>query len=143
MNAQAATADATGIGSGARETTSTPSTGGAGFRLNGHAVIFTLAVVLALATAAECQSVTHRPSLMYGAVLWLWWGCVASAIWKVGKRVPLASSFSLKAISIHVLVGSALGIAHLLLLGSLGFTNPDWRAHATAFSVWTSLLSIN
>jgi signal transduction histidine kinase len=116
---------------------------GAGIRLNGHAVIFTLATILAIATAVECQSVTHLPSLQYGAVLWLWWGCVASALWGFGQRAPLISSFSAKAISIHVFAGSALGVAHLLLLGSLGFTDPGWRAHATAFSIWTGMLSIN
>jgi sensor histidine kinase YesM len=80
---------------------------------------------------------------MYGAVLWGWWGCIASAIWKLGQRVPLASSFSLKTVSIHVLAGLALGVAHLLLLGSLGFTVAGWQAHATALAVWTSLLNIN
>jgi len=114
-----------------------------GLRLNAHAVIFTLATVLALATASECRSITHLPSLMYGIVLWEWWGCIASAMWNLGQRVPLVSSFSAKAISLHVLVGSALGIAHLLLLGGLGFTVPGWQAHSTALSIWTSMLNIN
>lgn len=141
MNAQAATADATGIRSGARAATSKPSTGGAGFRLNGHAVIFTLAVVLALATAAECQSVTHRPSLIYGAVLWLWWACVASAMWMLSQRLPFGSTFSPKAIAIHLLAGSVLGVVHLLLLGSLGFTDPGWQSSPLA--IWTSMLNLN
>jgi len=80
---------------------------------------------------------------MYGAVLWGWWGCITSVIWKLSQRIPLASSFSLKAISIHVLVGSVLGVAHLLLLESLGFTVAGWQAHATALQIWTSLLNIN
>ena len=115
----------------------------AGLRLNGHAVITTMAIVLALATASECQSITHLPSLMYGAVLWGWWGCIASALWGLGRRVPSISSFSLKAIAMHTFAGSVLGLAHLLLLGSLGFTVSTWRAHGTALSVWTSLLDIN
>src|SRR5260370_29791306 len=90
-----------------------------GICLNGHVVIFSLATVLALATASECKSITHLPSLMYGAVLWGWWGCITSAVWKFSQRVPFAPSFSLKVISIHLLIGSALGVAHLLLLGSL------------------------
>src|SRR5882757_66254 len=114
-----------------------------GMRLNGHVVIFSIATVLALATASECGSITHLPSLMYGAVLWGWWGCITSVIWKLSQRIPLASSFSLKAISIHVLVGSVLGVAHLLLLESLGFTVAGWQAHATALQIWTSLLNIN
>jgi sensor histidine kinase YesM len=115
----------------------------AGMRLNGHAVIFTLATVLALATAIECQSVTHLPSLAYGAVLWLWWGCIASAIWKIGQRRPLVSSLSAKAILIHLVAGSGLGIVHLLLLGSVCLTVEGWQAHATTFSIKTTLLDIN
>ncbi|MEI9981655.1 MAG: sensor histidine kinase [Edaphobacter sp.] len=115
----------------------------AGIRLNGQITIFSLATILALATASECRSITHLPSLMYGAVLWGWWGCIASVAWRLGQRIPFASSFSLKVISVHVLVGSALGIAHLLLLGSLSFTVPGWQAQATPLQIWTSLLNIN
>src|SRR5580658_504132 len=116
---------------------------GAGLRLNGHALIFSAATVLAVATAIECQSITHLPSLNYGLVLWVWWGCIASAMWKLSQHVPLASSFSPKAISLHVLTGSTLGVTHLLLLGSLGFTDPGWRTHATVLGIWTSMLNIN
>ena len=52
---------------------------------NAHVVIFSLAIVLALATASECHSITHLPSLLYGVVLWGWWACVASAFWKMGQ----------------------------------------------------------
>ena len=115
----------------------------AGMRLNGHALIFSVATVLALATAAECQSVIHRPSLSYGAVLWLWWACIASGMWRASRRVPFAASFSLKAISIHLLAGSLLGVVHLLLLGSLCFVGSVWQGHASALSILTSLFSIN
>jgi hypothetical protein len=114
-----------------------------GIRLNGHAGIFSLAIGLAFATASECHTETHLHSLLCGAVLWVWWGCVTSAIWKLGEHLPLASNFSPKSISIHLLVGSALGVAHLLLLGSLGFTEAGWQAHATALSIWTRLFNLN
>jgi sensor histidine kinase YesM len=122
---------------------STPSVLNAGLRLNGNAIIFSMAIVLALATASECRSVTHLPSLVYGAVLWGWWGCVASTAWRLGQRVPLMSSFSAKAIAVHILMGSALGVVHLLLLGGLGFTVEGWQAHGTTLSVWTSLFDVN
>jgi signal transduction histidine kinase len=112
-------------------------------RFNGVAIISLVSVALALATASECQSITHLPSLMYGVVLWGWWGCIASAIWKLGQRVPSALEFIPKAITIHLLSGCILGAIHLLLLGSLGFTVAGWEKHATAFSIWTSLLNIN
>jgi hypothetical protein len=114
-----------------------------GMRINGHVVIFCVATALGLATASECRSITYPPSLMYGAVLWLWWGCVASAIWRLGQKIPSVSSFSFKAVSLHVLVGSALGVTHLLLLGSLGFTVAGWRADGSALSIWTHLLDLN
>jgi len=110
---------------------------------NAHAVIFSLAGVLALATASECHSITHLPSLLYGAVLWGWWALIASSLWRVGQKISCVPSLSLPSISVHLLVGLALGVVHLVLLGSLGFTNAGWRGTGTALSVWTSLLNIN
>ena len=120
-----------------------PSYPDVGIRLNAHVVIGSLVIVLALATASECHSITHLPSLMYGAVFWGWWGFIASAIWKLGQRIPFVSSFSPQAISIHALAGSLLGVVHLMLLGGLAFTDAGWRAHRTALAIWTSLLNVN
>ncbi len=108
-----------------------------------YVAIFSLASLLALATAAECHSVTNPGSLRYGAVLWLWWGVMASAMWQLGKRAPSALRFSPKVISIHLLAGSALAGIHLLMLGGLGFTDPVWRAQHTTFGIWTSMFGIN
>jgi hypothetical protein len=110
---------------------------------NAHAVIFSLAAVLALATASECHSILHLPSLLYGAVLWGWWALIASGLWKVGQKFDLASSFSLQSIAVHVLLGLALSVVHLLLLGGLGFTDAAWRGTGTKLSVWSSVLTIN
>jgi sensor histidine kinase YesM len=143
MSTFTATPDAAAISSGARAATWMPSTGGAGFRLNGHAVIFSLAVALALATAAECHSITYLPSLLYGGVLWLWWACVASAMWRVSQRLQFASTFSPKAIAIHLLAGSVLGVTHLILLGSLDMTAPGWKSHETMRAALTSMLQLN
>jgi sensor histidine kinase YesM len=117
-----------------------------GIHLNGHVAIYMVATVLALATASECSSITHLQSLLYGAVLWLWWGAIASSLWAVGRRVPLLSSFSPTMIAVHLLLGSLLGVVHLLLLGGVGFNDPAWRVatgHTSAWSVWATLLNIN
>jgi hypothetical protein len=90
-------------------------------RWNGYALLFGIATCLALASAGECSSVTHLPSLFYGAVLWIWWGVVASAMWKLSQRYPAVTSFSTKTIAVHVAVGSAVGYVHLLLLWRLCF----------------------
>src|SRR5882762_10138884 len=86
-----------------------PSRPDAGIPLNAHAVIFSLAIVLALATASECHSITYLPSLQYGAVLWGWWGCIASVLWMLSRRSPFPSGLSTKAVSIHALAGLLLG----------------------------------
>jgi len=125
------------------ENTPVASTGKTGIRLNAYAVILSLATVLALVTANECRSITYPPSLLYGAVLWGWWGCIASITWKLGERLPSIQSFSTKAIATHSIAGSVLGVVHLFLLWSLGFTPAGWQGHETAHSVWKSLFNIN
>ena len=126
----------------ARQST-TPGVPGVKIRFNGIVVIASVSTALALATASECHSIIYLPSLLYGFVLWGWWGCIASALWKFGPRLPLTLRFSPRVIAAHLVAGTALGVVHLLLLGSLGFTNPNWRLHATAQAIWTSLLVIN
>jgi sensor histidine kinase YesM len=110
---------------------------------NGHAVIFSLALALALGTASECHSITYPPSLLYGLALWGWWACVASALWKIGERVPLMSSLTPTTTATHLLGASVLGVLHLLLLGSVGFSVAGWQAKASALSVWTSAFGLN
>src|SRR3974377_2414182 len=90
-------------------------------RVNGLAVIGSVCAVLALATASECHSITHLPSLLYGVVLWGWWGCIAGTLWTLGPRMPAIMRFSPAGVLVHVLAGCTLGVIHLLLLGSLGF----------------------
>src|ERR1700748_3954427 len=89
---------------------------------NAHAVIFTLAAVLAMATASECHSITHLPSLLYGVVLWGWWALIASTLWRVGQKINLAPALSFRLLGSHLVLGLALGGVPLLLLWSLGFS---------------------
>ena len=109
----------------------------------GLMVIGLSSILLALATANECHSIFYFPSLLYGLVLWGWWGCIGSALWSGGFRRPILLGIAPGAIAIHLVVGCVLGVAHLLILGSTGFVNTDWRTHATAYQVWTNLMSIN
>jgi sensor histidine kinase YesM len=110
-----------------------------GIRLNGYVVIWSLASLLALVTAAECFSVTHVPSLLYGIVLWGWWGCVGSVLWRLGQRAPATLGFSGLSIAAHVFIGCLLGVTHLILLGS----PLAGEAPQTPISKWTQLLNIN
>ena len=96
-----------------------------------------------LRNEGQPKAAIHLSSLLYGAVFWGWWGCIASAIWERGERVPFAPCFPRKAIAIYVFGGLALAVAHLLRLGSLGFFVAGWQLHGTAFSIWTSMFNMN
>jgi hypothetical protein len=109
----------------------------------GLAIIASSSLALALATASECQSILHLPSLYYGLVLWAWWGLIAGALWSAGFRKPIILGYTPAAIATQIAAGSLLGVVHLLLLGGLGFIDASWRAHSTAYAAWTSFLNIN
>jgi len=112
-------------------------------RSNGLLVIALASGALALATASECQSIFHPASVMYGTVLWAWWGCIAAVLWKLSPKHPSVLRFSKGTILIHLGLSCALGVLHLVLLGSLGFTVAGWRAHYTVLGILRSQLHIN
>ena len=81
-------------------------------------------IILALGTAVECQSITHLPSLLYGLVLWGWWGIIASTFWIAGLNSPTVLHRSLPAVTLQVFIACAAGVVHLMLLGGLGLFIP-------------------
>lgn len=111
-------------------------------QFSGVAVITVASTALGLATASECQSILYWPSLLYGAVLWGWWGLLATTMWKAGDRLLGASGLSAKTLVTHIGLACALGPIHLLLLGSVGFSVATPRG-VSAYAVWTGLLNIN
>jgi hypothetical protein len=112
-------------------------------RVNGYAVLFSVAGVLALLTANECQSITNVPSLAYGIVLWAWWGLVASALWKLGVRTPSVANFTSKAISVHITIAAVLGGLHLLLLWGLGYVSLGVSGYKNSGMMWRYLMNVN
>jgi sensor histidine kinase YesM len=109
-------------------------------RRAGVVIIALLSGALALATASECHSITHLPSLIYGIVLWGWWGCIAAALWLIGSHKPSVLRFSLPALCLQVLLGFILALAHLLLMGAVSSSTPEWHAQRP---VLTDALSLN
>jgi len=112
------------------------------FRLGAPFAIFGISATLALATASECSSVTHLGSLIYGIILWGWWGCIAGLLWKLAPRHPSLVRFSPAAIAIHLVTASALGLVHLLSLWGLGFPF-GWLPGMTAGTMWQALMNPN
>jgi hypothetical protein len=114
-----------------------------GIRVNAHLVILSVATVLTLATASECKSIAHLPSLLYGVVLWEWWGCIASLLWTLGKCGSFLSNFSPKTIALHALMAPLLGLIHLLLLGGVGFSAEGWQFRGSVGFMWLHHLEPN
>jgi hypothetical protein len=138
--------DVTAIPSGPGAASAIPSAGPSAsprVRLSGVSVIALASVTLALVTAAECHSVFHPASLLYGAVLWGWWGLIAATMWKLGSRAPAVLGFSPRTIALHLAAGCVLGFVHLLLLANFALIDADVRAQLTMPQVWASLLNVN
>ena len=112
-------------------------------RMRGVLLIGSASLILALATANECHSITHLPSLLYGLVLWGWWGLIASAFWLAGPMLSSPLNRSLPNLAFHAFVACAAGIVHLMLLGSLGLVFPEWQTHASLIKVLTALINPN
>lgn len=93
-----------------------------------------LALLLALIAAAECHSITIQsypgypvlPSLLYGFVLWCWWGIAAAAIWKFAERNG-KDFFSFSSAAKHLGIGAVVAGAHVVVLQSLlEWSNRQW-----------------
>ena len=113
-----------------------------GRSFSGPLFIGAASLFLAMATAVECRSITHLPSLIYGLVLWGWWGILASTLWQIGPGSPLLR-LSKWNLALHLLIACMAGVVHLMLLGSLSLFIPEWRVHAAVFKVLMSPLNVN
>jgi sensor histidine kinase YesM len=112
-------------------------------RFGAFAVVWAVAAVLAMVAAEECSSVFHLGSMLYGSVLWGWWGVVASVLWLAGERRPFLSGFSQQSILLHTGAAAVLGCAHLITLWSLGFIGNSWYAGLSQWRAFHALLNVN
>jgi hypothetical protein len=117
---------------------STPRINSSGLLFIGCASFF-----LALATASECRSITHIPSLIYGLVLWGWWGLIASTLWLIGTKKPALLQLSMSRIALHLPLACAAAVVHLTLLSSLSLFIAEWKTQAPAIRVLTGLVTLN
>ena len=118
---------------------------GQGDRVHGWGLLIIgfASVVLTLVTADECHSITHLPSLLYGLVLWGWWGLVAGVLWRLGPRMPSLLRLSPANIAMHLIAGSVISSVHLILLSSLALVVDEWKVSAPPIVVLTGLLKLN
>jgi hypothetical protein len=85
-----------------------------------------IASVLAVGTAIECHAIAPSIgsltswvcSLIYGAILWLWWAGVIEALWRAGTRWPSVLRISAPNVSLQLLLGAGSVLLHLCILQS-------------------------
>jgi len=111
--------------------------------LRGTLLIGSASLILSLATASECNSISHPASLIYGIAYWGWWGFVASALWLTGFKAPSVLDHSLPRMALQVCVACVAGTIHLMLLGSLSLFIPEWKTRAPAIEALTGMIHLN
>lgn len=127
----------------AAATESPAHSGGQHGSLRGLLFIGSASLILACATAIECHSIAHLPSLLYGLFLWGWWGVIAGVLWQIGPRLSSLLRLTLPNLGLHVVSACAAATLHLMLLGSLGLWVAEWKVNAPAFRVVTGLIHLN
>jgi signal transduction histidine kinase len=104
----------------------------------GGAFALCIASILAIAAAITCHTagvvLAHGlpwvPSLLYGAVLWLWWAGVAYLVWSAGDRNPALFQASVRNLLLQIVLGISTSALHL---GSLHFVT---RLMGKLWSQW-------
>jgi sensor histidine kinase YesM len=125
------------------QTETSPRIAGGRTLPGGQLIIGLASLILVLATAEECHSITHLPSLLYGLVLWGWWGLIAGVLWQMGPKMPSLLRLSTLNLAIHLVVGCVVATAHLILLGSLSLFITEWKVNAPALTMLTGQLHLN
>ncbi len=80
-----------------------------------------IASILAIAAAITCHTagavlahgLSWTPSLLYGAVLWMWWAGVAYLVWSGGCRNPALFQASATNLLLQILLGITTSVLHL------------------------------
>lgn len=110
--------------------------------------VYSFILVLALIAAAECHSIITQltprypifPSVLYGLVLWCWWGLVTTAIWKFAQKSG-KTFFSLSSGFKHACIGAVVAGMHILILQAvLEWSRRQWPVPG---SVGFSYLNLN
>jgi sensor histidine kinase YesM len=103
------------------------------------AIALCIASILAIATAITCHTagsvlapgLSWVPSLLYGAVLWLWWAGVAYLLWSAGHRRQSIFQASAGNLAFQILLGILASALHLgslhLSTRLMGHIWPEWH----------------
>jgi signal transduction histidine kinase len=111
------------------------------------AIALCIASILAIGSAITCHTagavlargLSWVPSLLYGAILWLWWAGVAYLVWSAGRRNAAIFQASIRNLLLQISFGITTSTLHL---GTLHFATrlmgqlwPQW--HIARFDTLT------
>jgi hypothetical protein len=107
--------------------------------------ILAFASLLAVMTARECHTnfayhhtalpVSFVPSLLFGIATWFWWAGVAVCLWLYARHRPAFLHFSGRWGVVHLLIGCALAVPHLVLLQhTILFDSTRWPSWGAVYS---------
>jgi hypothetical protein len=113
------------------------------FSIQAWHIIVPATIAFALATAAECHSITDIGSVWYGFALYGWWGLIALGVWHSGQRRPGFLQMSAVPLLAHAAIASLLGVAHLLLMAASDYVFLTVVRHAKVAFHWTYYLGLN
>ncbi|QMV19744.1 hypothetical protein GOB94_14355 [Granulicella sp. 5B5] len=115
-----------------------PGIGSSTLHGRGVLAVTAAAVILAGITASGCHAYfsTHNiqvsviPSIVFGLVMWLWWGVLAWLFWLNARRHPNSLRFSAQTIILQLCVGSVVSFIHLHAIQlslHVGYAWPGWQ----------------
>jgi len=114
------------------------------------AVVLLATVILSVITANECHSnfvavnkdVPYAPSLLFGLVMWEWWGVITIGLWIFSVSRPKVLAFRAMYLGLHALAAVILGACHLLLIqATIGIASSVWNAWGVLYA-GTNYLSV-
>lgn len=110
-------------------------------RWSSAGIIMSTTAGLIVVTAIQCHLFIAQhgeqgrwlPSILYGALLWIWWGCFGLLLWHIGRRWPTFWRISWLNVLLEIGVGAVVALGHLLLLQvSIGLMIARWPYLAVA-----------
>ncbi|MFC6645527.1 sensor histidine kinase [Granulicella cerasi] len=114
------------------------------------AVVIVATVILSVITANECHStfvtlnkqVPYVPSLIFGFVMWAWWGTITIGLWILSLRRPKVLAFRAAYLGFHTLMAVVLAGCHLLLIqATIAVAGSVWNTWGALYAA-TSYLSV-
>jgi Histidine kinase len=116
---------------------------GLSIEMRGGMILFAVVLLLSVMTGNECYShmralqyqTSFWPSFLFGAIEWIWWAVVASAMWWMARGRAAVLRFSFPSFLGHAAIGCVIAYVHVSLLQRmLEFGEAHWLGWAQLYA---------